>query len=449
MKLPDINKSDIGILGMGYVGLPLAIEFAKYEQINNSGSTKRRIIGFDIDISRINQLKNSFDKTGEITKDEFYYAKFLEFESDINILSEVDIFIVTVPTPIDSSKKPDFSPLESACAMIGKSLLKRHSKCHKKEISPIIIFESTVFPGATEEICVPIIENNSNLKFNSEFFVGYSPERINPGNSVYKLTNIVKVTSGSTLDVAKKVDSLYKLIIKAGTHLAPSIKVAEAAKVIENTQRDLNIALMNELAIIFKKIGIDTRDVLKAASTKWNFLNFKPGLVGGHCIGVDPYYLTHKSRELGYYPQVVLAGRKINDSMAEWISKEIISELGKRNLNPHNKNLLILGVTFKANCPDVRNTKVVDLICELNKYNFKITIIDPLADKDEVYSTYKINIENKISFNKKYDVVVSAVAHDEFTKKDINFWENLIKKDLGIYFDLNDLIPRDLNPIRL
>ncbi len=447
MVLPDINKSNIAILGMGYVGLPLAVEFGKNKKINKSGL--RKIIGFDIDESRINQLKLGFDRTGEISKDEIDQAKILNFNSNISSLLDIDIFIVTVPTPIDSLKNPNFSPLENACKMIGKILLERNLKLERKDIQPIIVFESTVYPGATEEICVPIIELNSNLRFNSDFFVGYSPERINPGNSVYKLTNIVKVTSGSTPCVAEKVDMIYRMIIKAGTYLAPSIKVAEAAKVIENTQRDLNIALINELAIIFNKIGIDTHDVLKAASTKWNFINFRPGLVGGHCIGVDPYYLTYKAKELGYYPEVVLAGRKINDSMANWIAKEIIAELYKRNLNLDDKDVLVLGITFKENCPDIRNTKVIDLINELERFNFKIRVVDPIADINETYRSYKINIEKEIPLDKKFDIIISAVAHNAFIQEDINFWKNLIKKENSIFFDLNNLIPRDLNPLRL
>ncbi|MDC3119353.1 nucleotide sugar dehydrogenase, partial [Prochlorococcus sp. AH-716-K03] len=382
-NLPKIGECKIAILGLGYVGLPLAIEIAKTKKIIGKNIlNNEKVIGFDINKKHIEYLKNKYKNI----KENFLN---ITFSSEAHILSKTDVFIISVPTPIDTAKRPDFCALERACESVGNSI-----KNKKNCFDPIVIFESTVYPGATEEICVPIIESISNLKSNTSngFFYGYSPERINPGDGDHQLTNIKKIVSGSNNDITIWLEEFYSSFIKAGIHKASSIKVAEAAKVIENTQRDLNIALVNELAVICDLLKIDTSEVIDAASTKWNFHDFRPGLVGGHCIGIDPYYLTHKAEQLGYHPEVVLAGRRINDSMHKWVGQRMILELSKRNLITKSSEILILGLTYKANCPDLRNSQVVNLINFLNIHNIKTNVIDPLTDTESAKNIYSIKV---------------------------------------------------------
>ena len=389
-----MNKnSNICIIGLGYVGLPLAVEFGK----------KREVLGYDISQSRINELNSGIDSTLEVTSKEIQAATYLKFTTNLEKIKDCKIFIITVPTPIDNNKNPDLGPLEKASEIIG-GVLKNDD---------IVIYESTVYPGATEEICVPILEKNSGLKFNQDFYCGYSPERINPGDKEHRLQNIMKVTSGSSHDAAIFVDRLYKDIITAGTHMATSIKVAEAAKVIENTQRDVNIALINELALIFNKLDIDTEAVLEAAGTKWNFIPFKPGLVGGHCIGVDPYYLTHKAIEVGYHPEMILAGRKLNDNMGAHIAEQVSQLMTKKNIHVIGSKILIMGLTFKENCPDIRNTRIVDLIKEFEGNHCNVDVYDPWANQEEVLNEYGIKLINYPAKD-TYDAILLAVAHDEF-----------------------------------
>jgi len=388
-----MKSKKIALIGLGYVGLPLAIEFGK----------NREVVGFDINHSRINALKDGTDNTLESTEKDINNAVHLSFTSNIQDLKDCEIFIVTVPTPIDKHKRPDLTPLMKASKSIG-SILKKDD---------IVIYESTVYPGATEEICVPVLEEQSGLIFNKDFYCGYSPERINPGDKEHRVTNIKKVTSGSTPEIASEIDKLYQEIIIAGTHKAINIKVAEAAKVIENTQRDVNIALINELALIFNKLDIDTESVLEAAGTKWNFLPFKPGLVGGHCIGVDPYYLTHKALEVGYNPEMILAGRRLNDSMGSYVVEQTTKLMTKRRIHVVDSNILIMGLTFKENCPDIRNTRVVDLVKEFDWYNCNVDVYDPWVDKDEAYNEYGIKPVDK-PIKGKYHAILIAVAHDEF-----------------------------------
>ena len=388
-----MRNKKIAIIGLGYVGLPLAIEFGK----------KRTVVGFDINQNRIKALKQGVDVTLEINKQEFKDAIHLSFTTNLDDLKTCNIFIVTVPTPIDKHKRPDLTSLEKSSEVIG-SILKKDD---------IVIYESTVYPGATEEVCVPILEQQSGLIFNKDFYCGYSPERINPGDKKHRIANIKKITSGSTPEIATEVDELYQEIIVAGTHKTKSIKVAEAAKVIENTQRDLNIALINELSLIFNKLDIDTEAVLKAAGTKWNFLPFRPGLVGGHCIGVDPYYLTHKANEVGYYPEMILAGRRLNDSMGLYIVNQVSKLMTKKHIHLVDANILIMGLTFKENCPDHRNTHVVDLVKEFKSFNCNVDVYDPWVNKDQAAHEYNIQTIDK-PIKDKYDAIVLAVAHDEF-----------------------------------
>lgn len=413
----------IGVIGLGYVGLPLAVEFGKIMEV----------VGFDINRSRIDELKKGFDHTLEVDQEELKSAKHLQFSSDANDLKSANYFIVTVPTPVDEYHVPDLKPLQSASITVG-SVLKK---------GDIVIYESTVYPGCTEEVCVPILEKNSGLKFNGDFFAGYSPERINPGDKHHRLPNIKKVTSGSTPEVAEKVDQLYKKIIKAGTHKTSSLKVAEAAKVIENSQRDLNIAFVNELALIFQRIGIDTHEVLEAAGTKWNFLPFKPGLVGGHCIGVDPYYLTYKAESLGYHPEVILSGRKINDNMPIYIANNVIKLMAKNQLTIHGGKVLVLGLTFKENCPDIRNSKVVDVIRELISFGTQVDIFDPHADAGEVKREYNLDLVKSIS--KKYHAVILAVGHQEFSSLDLN----QMKEPRAIVYDVKGFLDKSSITARL
>jgi UDP-N-acetyl-D-galactosamine dehydrogenase len=396
-----MNKNQtICIVGLGYVGLPLAHAF----------SEKYQVVGFDISKLRIDELTSGYDRTLELSKEQVNEAikNGMKFTLDINDIKDCNVYIVTVPTPIDKNKRPDLTPLIKASETVGKVLKK----------DDIVIYESTVYPGATEEDCVPVLEKFSGLKFNEDFYCGYSPERINPGDKEHTVTKILKVTSGSTPEIGKKVDDLYASIITAGTHLAPTIKVAEAAKVIENSQRDINIAFVNELAIIFNKLGINTNDVLAAAGTKWNFLPFKPGLVGGHCIGVDPYYLTHKAQSIGYNPEIILAGRRLNDNMGIYVANQVIKLMIKKGHKIEGSRVLVLGITFKENCPDIRNSRVIDVIEELKEFGCNIDVYDPWADSKEVEHEYNIELitysELALEFLTSYDAVVLAVAHDKF-----------------------------------
>ena len=452
---PDLSECTIAIIGLGYVGLPLAIEFSKNKNSLISGENlSRKIIGFDTNEERLNELKKGVDRTNEIDNEELLNLKFHDLTSEIISLSKADVFIVSVPTPINNLKEPNLNPLKNACLSVGKALKIRQSNSNKnkKSILPIIIFESTVFPGTTEDVCIPIIEKESGLfnnkKENKNYFAyGYSPERINPGDKKHSLVNIKKITSGDSTQSSYWIKNLYGSIIKAGIYEAKSIKIAEAAKIIENTQRDINIALVNEFAIIFKLMNIDTLDVINAASSKWNFLPFKPGLVGGHCIGVDPYYLTYKAKLLGYYPEIVLAGRKINDNMGQWVAEQVILEMSRRNIIIEKAEVLILGMTFKENCSDIRNTKVIDIVENFYNYKTKLTIVDPLVDCKEVKKIYGIEASNLIPKGVKYSTVICAVAHNDFLKLDKKDWDNIITKD-GFFFDLKGFLPRELDVIR-
>ena len=412
------SNTKIAIVGLGYVGLPLAVEFGKVFVT----------VGFDINNSRISELLEGSDSTLELEPQELQEAKKLIYTSNVKDIQSCNIFIVTVPTPIDKNKKPMLTPLIQASEMVGKLLKK----------DDIVIYESTVYPGATEEVCVPILEQHSGLIFNKDFYCGYSPERINPGDKEHRITTIKKVTSGSTKEIAIQVNELYKEIIVAGTHMVSSIKVAEAAKVIENTQRDLNIALVNEFSIIFNKLGIDTEEVLEAAGTKWNFLPFRPGLVGGHCIGVDPYYLTHKAIEVGYNPEVILAGRRLNDNMGSYVADQVSQLMTKKNIPIINSNLLIMGLTFKENCPDLRNTRVVDVIKKLKSFNCNIDVYDPWVDKDEADHEYNIKPIIKPEEG-QYDAIILAVSHDEFKKLTVE-QIRAFGKDNHVLYDIKYLL---------
>lgn len=422
-----LNKINLAIIGLGYVGLPLAVEFGK----------RREVIGFDINESRIKALSEGHDSTLEISDEELSQAKGLKYTINLDDLRDCNVFIVTVPTPIDEYKQPDLTPLIKASEAIGKIL----------KAGDIVIYESTVYPGATEEDCVPILEKNSGLVFNKDFFAGYSPERINPGDKAHRVTTITKVTSGSNPAVADFVDSLYREIIVAGTHKASSIKVAEAAKVIENTQRDLNIALINELALIFNKMGIDTEAVLQAAGTKWNFLPFRPGLVGGHCIGVDPYYLTHKAQSIGYHPEIILAGRRLNDAMGAYVVSQLVKAMVKRRIHVDGARVLIMGLTFKENCPDLRNTKVVDIVNELKEYNIQVDVYDPWVDRCDAISEYNIFPIEKPS-NNFYDGIILAVAHDEFKVMGVNA-VRAFGKEAHLLYDLKYIFSAEQTDLRL
>jgi UDP-N-acetyl-D-galactosamine dehydrogenase len=421
------NSDQIAVIGLGYVGLPLAVEFGK------SSPT----IGFDIHHTRIDELRAGYDKTLEVSKDEMSDAKHLSYTADINELADCKVFIVTVPTPINQHKQPDLTPLIKASESIGKVM----------QAGSVVIYESTVYPGATEEVCVPILERESGMLFNTDFFAGYSPERINPGDKEHRVSTIMKVTSGSTPDVAAAVDALYRRIVTAGTHLASSIKVAEAAKVIENTQRDLNIALINELALIFDRLDIDTLEVLEAAGTKWNFLNFRPGLVGGHCISVDPYYLTHKAQEIGYYPQVILSGRQINDGMGAFVAERVIKMLTRRRIHVVGANILVLGLAFKEDCPDLRNTRVVDIVNELTHYHANVDVYDPWVNTAEAQHEYDITpIDSPVDGH--YDAIILAVAHKLFIELGSDAIHKLGKPDHVLY-DIKSILPKDSVDARL
>jgi len=419
--LPDPNDIRIAVIGLGYVGLPLAVAFGR----------KYATVGFDIDTARIDELRRHHDQTLEMSEDELKAATKLSCSSDPADLKACNVFIVTVPTPIDDYKRPDLRPLESASRTVGKAISR----------GGVAIFESTVYPGATEEVCVPIIERESGLAFNVDFSAGYSPERINPGDKEHRLETILKVTSGSTPEAADFVDALYASVVKAGTHKASSIRVAEAAKVIENTQRDVNIALINELALIFNRLGIDTHEVLEAAGTKWNFLPFRPGLVGGHCIGVDPYYLTHKAQQIGYHPEVILAGRRINDSMGGHVAQRVVKLMQQRGIQTSGAKVLILGLAFKENCPDLRNTRVTDIIDELRTYNVAVDVHDPWVSPAQASHEYGISPVAEPAAG-AYDAVVLAVAHREFIARGVEGVRGLGKPG-AVLFDVKRALPRD------
>ncbi|WP_336028223.1 Vi polysaccharide biosynthesis UDP-N-acetylglucosamine C-6 dehydrogenase TviB [Acinetobacter pittii] len=424
MQLADLR---IAIIGLGYVGLPLAVEFGK----------KVPVVGFDIYQKRISELKSGQDHTLEVSPEELKQSAQLSYTANLEDLKDCNFFIVTVPTPIDDYKQPDLTPLVKASTSIGKILKK----------GDIVVYESTVYPGATEEVCIPVLEEISGLTFNKDFFAGYSPERINPGDKLHRVTNILKITSGSTPEIADFVDQVYNLVIEAGTHKAPSIKVAEAAKVIENTQRDVNIALINELALIFNKMGIDTEDVLKAAGTKWNFLPFRPGLVGGHCIGVDPYYLTHKAQAIGYHPEIILAGRRLNDHMGAYVVTQLVKGMIKKKIQVEGAKVLILGLSFKENCPDIRNTKIIDIVTELKEYETQVDVYDPWIDPTEAEHEYGITPVQSVEKN-TYDAVILAVAHEQFKEMGATAIRALGKNNHVLY-DLKYVLSQAESDIRL
>lgn len=423
----DLQNIKLAVIGLGYVGLPLAVEFGK----------KRDVLGFDINARRIAELNSGIDNTLEVESEELQQATQLRYTNDVSELANANVYIVTVPTPIDEYKRPDLTPLIRASETIGK-VLKR---------GDIVIYESTVYPGATEEDCVPVLERLSGLRFNEDFFAGYSPERINPGDKVHRLPSIRKVTAGSTPEIADLIDDLYAEIITAGTHKAPSIRVAEAAKVIENTQRDVNIALINELTLIFNKLGIDTLDVLEAAGTKWNFLPFRPGLVGGHCIGVDPYYLTHKAQSIGYHPEIILAGRRLNDGMGAYVASQLVKSMTKKRIQVQGARVLVLGFSFKENCPDIRNTRIVDIVHELAEYDVNVDVYDPWIDTDETQKEYNIQPVSSPDIG-QYDGVILAVAHDDFKEMGADNIRALGKANHVLY-DLKYVLDRDQSDLRL
>ncbi|MFN3444788.1 MAG: Vi polysaccharide biosynthesis UDP-N-acetylglucosamine C-6 dehydrogenase TviB [Bacteroidia bacterium] len=419
-----MSDRSIAIIGLGYVGLPLAVEFGK----------KFNTLGFDINQGRINELKSGYDRTLEVDSEELKSSTQLNYTADLAELKKANFFIVTVPTPIDKNNRPDLTPLIKASETVGKVLKK----------GDIVVYESTVYPGCTEDDCVPVLEKFSGLKFNTDFFCGYSPERINPGDKVHTVTKIRKITAGSTPEIANTVNEVYASIITAGTYQAPSIKVAEAAKVIENCQRDINIAFVNELALIFDKMNIDTLEVLEAAGTKWNFLPFRPGLVGGHCIGVDPYYLTHKAEEIGYHSQVILAGRKINDNMGAFVANKVVKLMIKKGINVNSARALVMGITFKENCPDIRNSKVIDIITELHDFGVQVDVFDPMADAHEVNEEYGINLLAALQ-NGVYDTIIMAVNHAQFA--DLNITE--IGKSNMVVYDVKSTLPKTVTDGRL
>lgn len=423
----QLEQLSIAIIGLGYVGLPLAVEFGK----------QKPTIGFDINQQRIAELLAGHDHTLETSAEELKQAVNLRYTYDFTALKQSNFFIVTVPTPIDDFKQPDLTPLIKSSETIGQVLKK----------GDIVVYESTVYPGATEEVCIPVLEKVSGLKFNQDFFVGYSPERINPGDKQRRVTNILKITSGSTPEVADYIDQVYQLIIDAGTYKAPSIKVAEAAKVIENTQRDVNIALINELALIFNKLDIDTEEVLKAAGTKWNFLPFRPGLVGGHCIGVDPYYLTHKAQSIGLHPEIILAARRLNDRMGEYVATQLIKEMVKQRIQVVGSKILIMGLSFKENCPDIRNTKIVDMVKALKEYDLDLDIYDPWVDDTEVQHEYGLAPIKELHQG-QYDAIVLAVAHDQFKSMTIDQFKQL-GKEKHVLYDLKYVLDKAHSDIRL
>jgi UDP-N-acetyl-D-galactosamine dehydrogenase len=445
-SLPPSSTCTVAVIGVGYVGLPLALAFGK-----PAGQVQRPVIAFDLNRERLAELERGVDRTLEASSEELNGATLVRYSAEPAELAAADVFIVTVPTPVDGAKRPDLTPLEKASAMIGGAL-KARAAAGATTVA-VVIYESTVYPGATEEVCVPILERSSGLSFNHPdpqqgFVCGYSPERINPGDSSHKLTTIVKVTSGSTPEAATWVDGLYRSIIVAGTHLAPNLKVAEAAKVIENTQRDLNIALVNELALIFQRLEIDTLDVLEAAGTKWNFLNFRPGLVGGHCIGVDPYYLTYKAQQVGYYPEVVLAGRRINDGMGRWAADQLVLAMARRGLVQPGAKVAVLGLSFKENCPDVRNTRAVDVVRGLESFGLEVEVFDPWVDPEEAQREYGLEVRLQLEGAGPYRAMVVAVAHREFAQLGAAQWLALLEPG-AVVLDLKGVVPRELGAMRL
>lgn len=423
----QLSELKIAIIGLGYVGLPLAVEFGK----------KVPVIGFDIHQKRIDELQSGQDHTLEVSPKELKQATHLSYTTNLQQLADCNFFIVTVPTPIDEFKQPDLTPLVKASESIARVLKK----------GDVVVYESTVYPGATEEVCIPVLEKNSGLKFNQDFYAGYSPERINPGDKLHRVTNILKITSGSTPAVADYVDQVYNLVVEAGTHKAASIKVAEAAKVIENTQRDVNIALINELALIFNKMGIDTEAVLEAAGTKWNFLPFRPGLVGGHCIGVDPYYLTHKAQSMGYHPEIILAGRRLNDGMGAYVVTQLVKAMLKKRIQVEDAKVLILGLSFKENCPDIRNTRIIDIVNELKEYHTQIDVYDPWVDAAEAEHEYGIQPISTLE-DGKYDAVILAVAHQQFKDMGVQAIRALGKSEHVLY-DLKYVLSQAESDLRL
>ena len=423
----NLNDVKIAIIGLGYVGLPLAVEFGK----------KYQTLGFDINKGRITELQQGTDSTLEVSDEELAATPNLTYSCEVADLKAANVYIVTVPTPIDDHKQPDLTPLIKASEMLGKVVNK----------DDIIIYESTVYPGATEEACIPVVERVSGLVYNQDFYAGYSPERINPGDKEHRVTNILKVTSGSTPEIATLVDDLYRSIIVAGTHKASSIKVAEAAKVIENTQRDVNIALINELSIIFNKLNIDTLEVLEAAGTKWNFLPFRPGLVGGHCIGVDPYYLTHKAQSVGYHPEMILAGRRLNDGMGAYVVSQLVKNMLHKRIQVEGANVLIMGLTFKENCPDLRNTKIVDIVSELKEYNINVDITDPWCSSEEAEHEYNLSLTEQPNTD-HYDAIILAVSHNEFKAMGVDNIRALGKANHVLY-DLKYVLPKESVDMRL
>ncbi len=425
MKLSDAK---VAVVGLGYVGLPLAVEFGK----------KRPVCGFDVNPVRVRELMNGQDRTGEVDPDDLRLSEHLVFSSDPEDLRDCQVFIIAVPTPVDSAKQPDLGLLVKATETVGRVM----------QPGAIVVYESTVYPGCTRGICVPALERTSGLTFNQDFFVGYSPERVNPGDKLHRLSSITKVTSGSTPEAAEEINRLYAEIITSGTYRASSIEVAEAAKVIENTQRDLNIALMNELSIIFHRLGLDTHEVLEAASTKWNFLPFSPGLVGGHCIGVDPYYLTHRAQEIGYLPEVILSGRRINDSMGTYVANRVARLMMKRHVPVVGSRILVMGLTFKENCPDIRNTKVVDIVHVLSEYNAEVDVWDPCADAAQVHQEYAIDLLHDKPVAGSYDGIIVAVAHDEFRAMGPDAIRALGREE-AVIFDVKGILPKDMSDGRL
>ena len=447
--LPPLTTCTVAVIGLGYVGLPLAVAIATPGACVRTGAQlKRCVIGFDINNQRLAELRAGHDRTHETSPQELRAAELLEFRDDPTALAQADVFVVTVPTPIDRAKRPDLTPLEMASATGGRALKLRAERHHEASTLPLVIYESTVYPGATEEVCVPILERESGLRFNEGFACGYSPERINPGDTEHMLTTITKVTSGSTPSAADWVDAFYGSIIQAGTHQTSSMKVAEAAKVIENTQRDLNIALVNELAIIFRQMNIDTLDVLEAAGSKWNFLPFQPGLVGGHCIGVDPYYLTYKAEQLGYHPQVVLAGRRINDGMGRWLVEQLVLEMARRGMVIARARVLVLGLTFKENCPDLRNTGVINVVAALQRYGMEPLVVDPWADPEEAQREYGLMVLREIPEAQLYDVVLAAVAHQQFVGLSAYDWRTLMAPS-AVLVDMKGIVPREVESLRV
>ncbi|MCG8558785.1 MAG: nucleotide sugar dehydrogenase [Hyphomicrobiales bacterium] len=427
MTHPTLQTVRIGLIGLGYVGLPLAVYMARHYPV----------VGFDIDRRRVSELAEKRDRTNEVTDEEFAAAGDLTFTAEVGDLASCNFYIVTVPTPIDENKRPDLGALVAASRTVGETLAP----------GDVVVFESTVYPGATEEVCIPAIEARSGLAYNTDFFAGYSPERINPGDQTHRLPDIVKVTSGSTPEIADLVDAVYAKVITAGTHKVASIRVAEAAKVIENIQRDVNIALINELAMLFKELGLETRDVLEAAATKWNFHGYRPGLVGGHCIGVDPYYLTHKAQSIGFHPEMILAGRRINDGMARYVAQDVIKAMLKRKLRVDGARLLVLGFTFKENCPDTRNTKIADLARELAGFGAEVTVYDPLADAGLARSEYGLAIENALPEG-PFDTIVLAVRHDAIVALGADRLQALLG-DGGLIYDIKGVVPAEQSDARI